>query len=66
MSQDREKEELRNQIRRQFVSPATAKFLQALPPFKIDPGIPDRFNRLLGELDRTERERRRMDGRQGS
>lgn len=59
MSQDREKRQLRDEIRRQFVSPATARFLQALPPFKVDPVMPDTFNRLLGELDKTEWEHRR-------
>ncbi|MER2535782.1 MAG: hypothetical protein ABTQ31_11535 [Rhizobiaceae bacterium] len=59
MSHDREKKELRAEIRKQFVSPATARFLQALPSFKVNPDLPDRLDRLLGELDLTEREHRR-------
>jgi hypothetical protein len=68
MSHELDKKELRDEIRKQFVSPATARFLQALPSFKVDPDLPDRLDGLLAELDRTEREHRRAsrDGLQRS
>ena len=54
-------EGLRDEIRRQFGSPVTTRYLRALPPFQCEPGIPDRFAELLSELDRVEG-RRGMNG----
>lgn len=47
-------ENLCDEIRRQFGSPVTTRYLRALPPFKFEPGIPDQFADLLVELDRAE------------
>ena len=52
---------LRHEIRRQFNAPATARFLNALPTFRVDTSIPDRFDRLLNELERCESERSNRD-----
>ena len=45
---------LPDEIRRQFGSVGTARFLRALPSFQIDQCMPDRFQNLLAELDRVE------------
>ena len=48
---------LPDEIMGQFGSVGTARFLRALPPFKIDNGMPERFHNLLAELDRAEADR---------
>ena len=45
---------LPDEIRRQFRSRNTTRFLHALPWLQVDPDMPDRFLDLLAELDRTE------------
>ena len=55
-------ESLCEEIRRQFGSPVIKRYLGALPPFRFEPGVPDRFADLLAELDRAEG-RRGMNGR---
>jgi hypothetical protein len=50
---------LPDEVRRQFGSAGTKRFLRALPAFRIDEGIPERFQNLLAELDRVEADRRK-------
>jgi hypothetical protein len=45
---------LQEEIRRQFRSAGTVRFLHTLPAFQVEHGIPERFNNLLSELDRAE------------
>lgn len=45
---------LPDEIRRQFNSVGMARFLRALPSFRIDQCMPDRFQQLLADLDRVE------------
>jgi len=49
---------LQQEIRKQFGSPSTSRFLRALPGLQVEAGIPDRFADLLRELDRAETGRR--------
>jgi hypothetical protein len=49
---------VQEEIRRQFGSAGTTRFLKSLPTFEVDDDVPDRFSSLLGELDRVESERR--------
>jgi hypothetical protein len=49
---------LQNEIRRQFGSAGTARFLRALPVFRPEAGIPKRFASLLTELERAEDDQR--------
>lgn len=49
---------LQEEIRRQFGSAGTSRFLRALPDLKVEHQIPDRFTNLLTELDRAESARR--------
>jgi hypothetical protein len=50
---------LPDEVRRQLGSAGTKRFLRALPAFRIDEGIPERFRNLLAELDRVEADRRK-------
>ena len=52
---------LQNEIRKQFGSAATSRFLRALPGFRVDHKIPERFSNLLAELDRAESDQRGSD-----
>ena len=45
---------LQKEIRRQFGSVGTSRFVRALPGFGVEHKIPDRFANLLAELDRAE------------
>jgi hypothetical protein len=54
---------LLDEIRRQFGSVGTARFLRALPLFQIDQGMPERVQNLLAELDRVEADRRKARSR---
>jgi hypothetical protein len=45
---------LQEEIRRQFGSAGTSRFLRALPQFQVENRIPERFLNLLNELDRAE------------
>ncbi len=49
---------LQEEIRRQFGSVRMARFMRALPGFKVETGIPKRFTSLLAELDRAETDQR--------
>jgi len=48
---------LQEEIRKQFGSAGTSRFLRSLPGLKVEQGIPDRFCNLLNELDRVESDR---------
>ncbi|MDQ2632942.1 MAG: hypothetical protein M3Y43_00880 [Pseudomonadota bacterium] len=48
---------LQTEIRRQFGSAGTSRFLRALPGFQVEQQLPDRFADLLSELDRAESDR---------
>jgi len=45
---------LRHEIRKQFGSAATTRFVRNIPAFRVDNAMPERFTNLLAELDRTE------------
>ena len=45
---------LQKEIRRQFGSVGTSRFVRALPGFGVEHKIPERFANLLAELDRAE------------
>lgn len=47
-------EELAADIRRQFGSEATKRFLRSLPAFRTEADIPDQFRDLLDRLDGIE------------
>ena len=49
---------LQEEIRRQFGSAGTSRYMRALPGFQVEHGIPDRLADLLSELDRVESDRR--------
>ena len=49
---------LQEQIRKQFGSAGTSRFLRTLPGFQVEHKIPERFTNLLTELDRAESSRR--------
>lgn len=48
---------LQDEIRKQFGSAGTSRFLHALPGLRAEHRIPERFVSLLKELDRAESER---------
>jgi hypothetical protein len=48
---------LQHEIRRQFNSAGTSRFLRALPGFEVEAAIPMRLVDLLKELDRAEADR---------
>jgi hypothetical protein len=48
---------LQEEIRKQFGSAGTSRFLRSLPGFQVEHGIPERFRNLLNELERTESDR---------
>jgi hypothetical protein len=48
------REELAADIRRQFGTEATMRFLRTLPAFRIETDLPDRFKELLERLDGKE------------
>jgi hypothetical protein len=45
---------LRKQIRQQFGSAGTMRFLRSLPQFRVDHRMPERLRNLLTELERIE------------
>ena len=45
---------LQKEIRRQLGSVGTSRFMRALPGFRVEHKIPERFANLLAELDRAE------------
>lgn len=49
---------LQEEIRRQFGSSGTTRFVRSLPAFQIEHGVPERFVNLLTELDRAESDQR--------
>ena len=51
---DERRERLAAGIRRQFGTEATTRFLRALPAFRTENDIPDRFRELLDRLDGIE------------
>ncbi|RUV31503.1 MAG: hypothetical protein EOS23_17765 [Mesorhizobium sp.] len=51
---DERRERLAAGIRRQFSTEATMRFLRALPAFRTENDIPDRFRELLDRLDGIE------------
>jgi metal-dependent amidase/aminoacylase/carboxypeptidase family protein len=51
---DERRERLAAGIRRQFGTEATTRFLRALPAFRTEDDIPDRFRELLDRLDGIE------------
>jgi hypothetical protein len=48
------REGLTADIRRQFGTEATTRFLRALPAFRMEADIPDHFRELLDRLDGIE------------
>lgn len=53
-NEDERRERLAAGIRRQFGTEATMHFLRALPAFRTENDIPDRFRELLDRLDGIE------------
>ncbi len=51
---DERRERLAAGLRRQFGTEATIRFLRALPAFRTENDIPDRFKELLDRLDGIE------------
>lgn len=49
---------LQEEIRMQFGSPSTTRFLRNLPTFKVDQATPEHLLRLLADLDRAEADQR--------
>jgi hypothetical protein len=45
---------LHEEIRRQFGSVGTTRFVRSLPVFQVEGGLPERFSTLLVELDLAE------------
>lgn len=45
---------LQEEIRRQFGSAGTTRYVNSLPPYQVEPRIPERFANLLSELERRE------------
>lgn len=45
---------LQQEIRKQFGSTGTTRFVRSLPAFQVKDDLPDRFSNLLDELDRAE------------
>lgn len=45
---------LQQEIRKQFGSTGTTRFVRSLPTFQVNDDLPDRFSNLLDELDRAE------------
>lgn len=56
---------LQKEIRRQFGSAGTSRFLRGLPAFQVERKIPERFAVLLAELDRAESDRGNRSGASG-
>lgn len=54
---------LQEQIRRQFGSVGTTRFVRSLPAFRVEGSLPDRFSSLLVELERVEADRHHSDRR---
>lgn len=48
---------LQEEIRRQFGSTGTTRFVRSLPAFRLDSDVPNRFSSLLKELERAEGDR---------
>lgn len=53
-SNNERREKLAADIRRQFGTEATMRFLRVLPAFRTENDIPDRFRELLDRLDGIE------------
>ncbi|TIP25939.1 MAG: hypothetical protein E5X67_22375 [Mesorhizobium sp.] len=51
---DERRERLAASLRRQFGTEATIRFLRALPAFRTENDIPDRFKELLDRMDGIE------------
>ncbi|TJW83435.1 MAG: hypothetical protein E5X43_22425, partial [Mesorhizobium sp.] len=51
---DERRERLAAGLRRQFGTEATIRFLRALPAFRTENDIPDRFKELLDRMDGIE------------
>ncbi|BCH14665.1 hypothetical protein MesoLjLa_15160 [Mesorhizobium sp. L-2-11] len=51
---DEKRERLAAGLRRQFGTEATIRFLRALPAFRTENDIPDRFKELLDRMDGIE------------
>jgi hypothetical protein len=49
---------LHEEIRRQFGSVGTTRFVHSLPAFQVESDLPDRFSSLLTELELAEADRR--------
>jgi hypothetical protein len=49
---------LQEEIRKQFGSAGTSRYLRALPGFQVEHRTPQRFTNLLAELDRAEADQR--------
>ncbi|MBL8576878.1 MAG: hypothetical protein JNK47_06605 [Mesorhizobium sp.] len=45
---------LRQEIRKQFGSAATTRFVRSIPAFHVENAMPERFTDLLAQLDRAE------------
>lgn len=50
---------LREEIRRQFESPATQRFLRSHPSLRVEAELPGELDALLARLDRVEHTRTR-------
>ena len=57
---------LQKEIRRQFGSAGTSRFVRALPGFGVEHKIPERFANLLAELDRAEADQQNVGHTSGS
>ena len=50
----RRSDPLTEEIRRQIGSSGVKRYLASLPPFAVEPGLPDHFRKLLGDLESAE------------
>lgn len=48
---------LQQEIRKQFGSTGTTRFVRSLPAFRVEDELPDRFSSLLTELELAEGDR---------
>ncbi|UCI16987.1 hypothetical protein FJ970_17790 [Mesorhizobium sp. B2-1-8] len=46
---------LTSHVRHQLGTKATRRFVRALPIFRVDPDTPDRFKKLLRELNQAKK-----------
>lgn len=54
---------LQEQIRRQFGSTGTTRFVRSLPAFSVEGNLPDRLSDLLTKLEQAEDDRHHADRR---